>query len=276
MATRDEAYAQYKNAYGSHFDADAENDFNNYWNNSTDSGAYQGAGYNKSWDQVLGDVNQRVDQRFNQPANQQPATQYALPQGNQGIGAAAPSNPQLQQAQTANATRNTDMWNRLWAQAQQGLNVDPQTNPVIRAQADAYSANEQRAGRNYIADLAEKAGPYANLRGEQRMVSERIGQRTGANEAGLVADEIKAKRDEIAQALAMLSGQLSGDETRALQEQLALYDNAIREKQVGLQQQGLDQDWQRTLLGNELSWADLGLNAEDRASYWDAVRSGLL
>jgi hypothetical protein len=86
--------------------------------------------------------------------------------------------------------------------------------------------------------------------------------------------ELTARRAEIQQALSGLQGLLSTDQQLALQRELALLDNAIRQQQIGLQGRGLDLDWQRALLQNEQFLADLGLRASDRASYWDAVRSG--
>jgi hypothetical protein len=56
-------------------------------------------------------------------------------------------------------------------------------DPTVRAQADAYSANQTRGSRNYLADLAEKAGPLANLQGESRLASERAAQSSGAFES---------------------------------------------------------------------------------------------
>lgn len=176
-------------------------------------------------------------------------------------------------ANTANRARNDQLWQTYMDRAQQGLNVD-RNSPVIRTQADAYSANEQRASRDYLADLAEKSGPLANLRGEQRLASERLGQRTGTFEAELISRELGAKREEIAQALQGLSGLLSADQVQALQRELAMYDNALRQQGLSIQSQGQNLDWQRALLQNDQFLADLGLRAEDRASYWDAVRSG--
>ena len=164
----------------------------------------------------------------------------------------------------------------------QSTNVG-RNDPTIRGQADAYSANEERARRNYLADLAERSGPNANLRGEQRLASERAGQRTGTFESSLMAQELTARRNEIQQSLQQLGGQLTADQQIALQRELGLLNNAIQRAQVDnqsrgldLQGRGLDQQWQSTLLNNQQFMQQLGLQAEDRGSYWDAVRSGLL
>jgi hypothetical protein len=48
--------------------------------------------------------------------------------------------------------------------------------PVVRAQVDAYSAEQERARRSHISDLAEQAaGSPVNLNGEKRLVAERMG-----------------------------------------------------------------------------------------------------
>lgn len=115
---------------------------------------------------------------------------------------------------------------RFTSRADQSLTID-RNDPVIRAQADAYSANEQRAQRNYLADIAEKRGPIANIQGEQRMAAERVGQRTGGFEAELMGRELTSKRTEIATALESMRGMLTTSQELALREKLAQMDDAI-------------------------------------------------
>jgi hypothetical protein len=307
--TRDEAYAQYKDAYGSHFDNDAESDFQNYWNNAQESGAYQGSNYGSSWDQVLGQVKNRVNERFNQSTDyrtvdSQSAQGDALYGSGSGNGSNTPGgggNPTAnawtassqqtgppdwykgyldkfmasqEQEKAENKARADQLFGMWMDRAKQPL-VD-RNNPAIRAQADANAANETRAQRNYMADLAENAGPLANLRGEQRMSAERLGQRTGGFEAELIGRELTQQRAEQADALRAMSGMLSGDQMREAQQRMGLLDQAIRERGLNLQAAGLGQDWQRALLQNQQFMADLGLRAEDRSSYWDALRRGML
>jgi hypothetical protein len=71
--------------------------------------------------------------------------------------------------------------------------VVDRSDPVVRAQADAYSANAERAMRNYLSDLAEK-NPGQNLQGEKRMAAERLGQKTARFEARLIAEQCAARR----------------------------------------------------------------------------------
>lgn len=135
--------------------------------------------------------------------------------------------------------RSTELYNMLLQRATQGTAVD-RANPAVRGQADAYAANEERARRNYIGDIAERAGPLANIRGEERIAAERSGQRTGAFEAELIGREIQSRRQEIAQALQGMQGILSADQQVGLQRELAALDNAIRQQQ--LQQSARGQD----------------------------------
>lgn len=172
-----------------------------------------------------------------------------------------------QQLQTIQSTpRNDELYNLLKGRVSQSLNVD-RNDPIIRAQADAYAANEERSRRNYISDVAEQIGPNANIRGEQRMAAERVGQRTGAFEAELLGRELQTRRNEITQTLAQMGNMLSDDQRLALQRELTLLDLAIRESlgnaQLGIQQGQLD-----------LGFADLGLRNSQQASYWDWIRRG--
>jgi hypothetical protein len=171
--------------------------------------------------------------------------------------------------------RGTELFNVLQQRATQGLNVS-RTDPAIRAQADAYSAQEERASRNYLADVAEKDGPFANMRGETRMASERMGQRVGAFEAELMGRELQARRDEIAQALQLSASLLSTEQQRELQRQMALLDNAIAQQQAGNASLGLNQDWMEALMQNAQFLDDLGARERDRRSYYDLVQSGQL
>jgi hypothetical protein len=117
---------------------------------------------------------------------------------------------------------------QLMQRATQGA-APSRTDPTIRAQADAYAANEGRSSRNYIADLAEKsAGAPVNLQGEQRMAAERMGQRTGAFEAELLGRETDARRQEISEALQMWGGMFSNEQRMALERELAQLSNTAR------------------------------------------------
>jgi len=124
---------------------------------------------------------------------------------------------------------------RLTGRANASETVDP-NDPTIRGQVDAYRAEQERASRNHLADLAESSGPLANLQGEQRLAAERTGQSTGAFQADLQARELTAQRQKISDALSQLGSVLSDQQRMQLQMQLATMDDAI--KRMQLQQQG--------------------------------------
>lgn len=161
----------------------------------------------------------------------------------------------------------------LFSRAGQGLNVDAATDPNIRAQADPYRANVERASRNYVADQAERLGPGANITGEERVAAEHAGQAAGMFESRLVGHEIDARREEIQQALAELGGILSADEERSLRQELAYLNDETQRLGIntnaGIAMRGQD-------LQNNQFMNRLGLDTEQQANYWDALRSGQL
>jgi len=149
---------------------------------------------------------------------------------------------QANAAQKAADQQKADaLYQQLQGRAQQSLAID-RNDPIIRAQADAFAANEQRASRNYLADLAEKAGPLANLQGEQRMAAEHLGQATGGFEAELMGRELQSRRSEIADALNSMRGMLSADQQDNLQRELASLDAAIKQQGLAVNQSQFGSD----------------------------------
>lgn len=131
----------------------------------------------------------------------------------------------------ANKAKADSLYGQLMDRSKQSLAID-RNDPIIRAQADAVAASNERASRNYLSDLAEKAGPLANLRGEQRMASERLGQANSGFEAQLMGKELASRRQEIADALNGMRGMLSNDQQAQLQKELSSMDAAIRQQQL--------------------------------------------
>jgi hypothetical protein len=170
------------------------------------------------------------------------------------------------------SARNDTLWKSLMSEIGNVDNVDPS---LISRERDAYAANEERSKRDYLADLAESSGPTANLRGETRLAAERVGQRTGAFEAQLRARELASNRDRAGRALQLASGQLSGDQNLQLQRELGLMNQSLGERGLDLQGRGMDDAMSRALMQDDQFYSQLGLNAEDRAAYWDSVRRGL-
>ena len=120
-----------------------------------------------------------------------------------------------------------ELYDLLLNRARQGTQIDP-NDPNIKQQTEPYAAAQERSRRDYLADLAESEGSLANLRGEQRLASERAGQNVGMFQAELIGRELTARRDEIKHALDSLRGQLTADQTLALQKELAYLEDATR------------------------------------------------
>ncbi len=204
------------------------------------------------------------------------------------------------QAEAQRVAQRDALYGQLLGRAQQGLNVSA-ADPIIAGQTAAYSAQQQRARQNYLADLAESAGPLANTLGEQRLSAERQGAQTAQFQADLMGRELSARRDEIAGALQSMQGLLTAEQQSALQRELGLLNNAVQQRTIdvtsrgqdinqmnamlqgAISSRGQDIDWQQSLMQNQLQWQieqlrneqamrDLSLRAEDRAAYWDMVR----
>jgi hypothetical protein len=156
--------------------------------------------------------------------------------------------------------QKNELINMLMGKAKQPTTVDP-NDPAIRGQVAAADAQRQWSDRDALANIAEQAGPGANLQGEQRLMAERRGNASANLQSQLMTNELTAKRQEIAQSLGELGSILSPTDQLALQRQLGLLDAQIR-------QQALDSQ-------NDQFAANYNLNSTDRANYWDALRSGL-
>lgn len=165
------------------------------------------------------------------------------------------------------------LFDTLMARSKQSLNIDAQTDPNIRQQADPYAAAMTRANRDNLSQLAESFGPYANMQGEVRMGAEKVGQATGQFEASLVGKELTSRRDEIQNALSGMQGMLSQDQQIALQRELAAVNESLSRAQMAQQnaQFGSSQALDRDKFA-----ANLGFQTADRSAYYDALRSGQL
>jgi hypothetical protein len=140
-----------------------------------------------------------------------------------------------------------ELYNMLMGRAKQGTAID-KNDLNIRQQVEPYAAAQERARRNYLADAAERGGPLANLRGEERLAMERSGQATGLFESQLIGRELENRRAEIQHALDSLGNRLSEDQRLALQKELGYLNDAtqrygvdtnrrIAEGQLGLQKE---------------------------------------
>jgi hypothetical protein len=135
--------------------------------------------------------------------------------------------------------QSSDLFKMLMDRATQGTTISRE-DPNIRQQVAPYAAQEERAKRNYISDVAEREGPLANLRGEERMAAERMGQRVGGFEAELIGRELTAKREEITHAIDAALRIGAQDQAQALTLQLAQIDADLRRQGLDVQRYGID------------------------------------
>ena len=185
------------------------------------------------------------------------------------------------------------LYNTYMGRASQALNLDP-NDPIIKAQVDAYRAEQERARRGYISDVAEASGPIANIRGEERMAAERTGQAVSTFQAQLLGRELESRRNEIAEALSSMGSILSADQTAGLQRELAAIDAELNQLQtqtratsdlgqLGLGYAGLDMDKLKMEMLNrqfysglesqeDIARANLGFEYDTTKPWWEAAR----
>lgn len=161
----------------------------------------------------------------------------------------------------AQSAQRDALYQELMDRSKQGLNIDAQNDANIRQQADPYEAAMIRAERERMANVAEGRGPLANIEGERRLGAEKVGQASGAFEAGLIGDEIAARRAEIESALRQRSGMLSQDQQESLQRELANLDDQLKRYQISQQagqfSAGLGLDRQRLQSSEDQFMAEL-------------------
>jgi hypothetical protein len=180
-------------------------------------------------DDIFGKMLERYDQRATNTPNQDGGSNANASPAQAWNTAPAP----------AQDPRASAFYDQLLQRSQQSLAVGA-NDPAIKGQTDAFRAEQERARRNFVSDVAEQEGPLGNIRGEQRMAAERVGQNVSGFQAQLMGRELSARREEIAQALVQMQGVLSGDQQAALQRELAQIDAQLRQQGLNLQGRGLD------------------------------------
>jgi hypothetical protein len=127
------------------------------------------------------------------------------------------------------------LYDHLMEKARQAAGVD-RNDPTVRAQADTYSANLTRQGRQYLSEMAERKGPSGNLGAESRMMAEKNAQASATNEGQLLQHEMDTRRAEISQALTTGAQFLSAQQKMGLDKELATIDNAMKMYQAKQQE----------------------------------------
>jgi len=172
------------------------------------------------------------------PKNATPAQQWNA----QPAPAAATTTATPAVQQSASTAGRDALFEQLMARARQSTAVSAD-DPTIKAQVDPYVAQQTRASREYLAKVAEQQGPLGNIGGEQRMAAEKLGQNSGLFEAELIGREIKAKRDEVADALQLATQMGNSSAVLEMQEKLKLLDNQARDADRIVTQHGQEQDY---------------------------------
>lgn len=150
----------------------------------------------------------------------------------------------------ATGPQSGPLFDLLMRRATQSLDIDS-TDPIIKAQTDAYGARQERASRNYLSGLAERAGPSANIGAEARSSAEQAGQATGAFEAELIGRELSTRRQEIEGALSGAAGLLTAEQQMQLQEELAKISLAQQQHQFTATQGQQESQFGRSLVSGE-------------------------
>ena len=128
---------------------------------------------------------------------------------------------------------------QLEANANQSLNINPLTDPTIQMETAPYTAEQTRTARNLESQAAEAGGPNANVQAADRSITEAAGEASGSYSAGLVSNELTARRDQMQQALTSMQGILTAEESTQMQGEIAQLNAAIslQEAQMTAQNQ---------------------------------------
>ena len=164
-------------------------------------------------------------------------------------------------AEAQRVQQRDQLYGQLQTRASQATQIDA-NDPIIKGQVDVYRAEQDRTKRDYLSDVAEAAGPYENIRGEQRMAAERTGQAVGGFQAELLGRELSARRAEIADALNSMRGILTADQQSNLSRELSTIDSQMQG--LGLSGQNASLTSQNALGFGNLGLGYAGLGTQER------------
>lgn len=148
---------------------------------------------------------------------------------------------------TPQSAQQQQLYNLLLQRAQEPL---PQgSDPIIRAQTDAYGAQQTRAARNYLSTLAEQGGANANLGAQTRSVNENVAQANSSFTAQVMYNQLAQRQQDINAALSGASGLLTAEQSLSLQEELAKIQAALQQAQLQQNAYQFDTNNNNTLAG---------------------------
>ena len=160
------------------------------------------------------------------------------------VTAAPPATPGLPAAPTTGGTEpgpaapnpKKELMDLLMKRMKQSTEISPD-DAAVRKQTTAYRAEQERAKRNYLADMAEGTNRYSTgaMRGEERMAAEKLGSNVSSFQSELMSRELTSRRAEIQSAIDGMGAMLTEGERQALQRELAQLDAAIKRQQMDMQ-----------------------------------------
>ena len=115
------------------------------------------------------------------------------------------------------------------------LQIDP-NDPIVKGQTEAYRTQATRQMQQRLSDLAAERGPNTNISAESRAANEALGTDVGAFQANAMANELGARRQEIAQALQAGTGLLTAEQQLQLTEEQTMIDKQLQEMGMQLQE----------------------------------------
>lgn len=142
-------------------------------------------------------------------------------------------------ASQQNQQRDDQLWGELQGQITDAQQPVTASDPIIKPQVDAYRNEQTRSAQAGQAAQAESAAyrgtPTGTADGATAGAYENAGVNTGNFQASLIGNELTARRTQLQNMLTASAGVLSGDQTRAVQQEIASLTSQIQEQ--GLTQQ---------------------------------------
>lgn len=202
-------------------------------------------------------------------------------------GAAANPNAPPSMTTTNQGFQNT-LRDQVLQKATQGTNIDMNA-PVIKQQVDVFRQEQDRARRDRQMAMAERYGARGAeqsgaMDAEIAASHEDVGRATGGFAAALGAQELAARRNEIADALRSGLVMIESDQGRMLQMKLAEMDAALRRQGYDVQRElgmrdiglrgelgrgGLALDAARLAQGDRHFGQNLGFQMADKEAYYN-------
>lgn len=126
----------------------------------------------------------------------------------------------------------------------QNVNAASLTDPDIAPQQRAFEAATQRAALKNRGALMEQASAEGiadseAIRAAGRQIETQAGQAIGANDAALIGEKLKGRRDQLQQAIGIATQMGLAEEANNLQRQLANLDAQIQTRGQDISREGM-------------------------------------